>query len=77
MSKKESTAIISRLMLFVHSRTWGRMYTRKASDDHRPRIIILAVEMSFMKSAMAAPDRIDLLPISWGSNPKVALPPKE
>jgi hypothetical protein len=30
-----------------------------ASEDHRPRIIILADEMSLMKSAMA-PDRIDL-----------------
>lgn len=63
-------------MLFVHSRICGRMYTRKASDDHRPSIIILDGEWLFMKSAIAAPDRRDRLPICSGEKPKVEVPPK-
>jgi hypothetical protein len=43
------------------------MYTKKASDDQRPRIIILAVDISLVNSAMlAAPDRTGLFPISGG-----------
>jgi hypothetical protein len=38
--------------------------------------MILAVEMSLMKSAMAAPERTDLIPISWGSKAKVWLAAK-
>jgi hypothetical protein len=62
-------------MAFVHSRTWGRMYTRKASDTQRPKIIILAGEWLAKKSDMAAPDRIDLLPMSAGPKPNSSLPP--
>lgn len=51
------------------------MYTRKASEDHRPRIMMRAVEVFFRKRAMAAPDLRDRLPISDGSNPKVSFPP--
>ena len=53
-------------MQLVHSRTWGRIYTRKASDDQRPRIMIFAVEWFMRKRAMAAPDLRDRLPISEG-----------
>ena len=63
-SKKESTDVISRLMLLVHSSACGRMQARKASDDHLPSVIVFAVEMSLMNRAMAAPERMDLFPIS-------------
>ena len=63
-SRKESNRIISMDMELVHSRTCGRMYTRKASEDHRPRIMIFAALWSIRKSAMAAPERIDRFPIS-------------
>jgi hypothetical protein len=46
---------------------------RKASEDHRPRITIRSVEYSIRKSAMAAPDRRDFVPISVASKPNVAL----
>ena len=55
---------MSQDMLCVHSRTWGRMYTRNASEDQRPRIMIFAGEWSIRKRDMAAPERMDLLPIS-------------
>ncbi len=51
-------------MLFVHSRTCGRMQTKKASDDQRPRIMILAGEWSIGNRDTAAPERRDLFPIS-------------
>jgi hypothetical protein len=62
-------------MAFVHSRTWGRMYTKNASDTQRPKIMILAGEWLARKRAMAAPDRIDLLPMSAGRKPNSFLPP--
>jgi hypothetical protein len=65
-SRKESNRIMSRDMELVHSSTCGRMYTRKASEDQRPRIMILAELWSIRKRAMAAPERIDRFPISWG-----------
>jgi hypothetical protein len=38
---------------------------------------MIRVEETFWrKRAMAAPDRMDLFPMSAGSNPKVVLPPK-
>jgi len=37
--------------------------------------MILAVEWSLRKRAIAAPDRIDLFPISLASNPKTDFPP--
>jgi hypothetical protein len=46
---------------------------RKASEDHLPRIMIWAV--SIRKSAMAAPDRKDCVPILVASKPKVTLLP--
>jgi hypothetical protein len=45
----------------------GRMYTRKASDDHLPNIIILATEWFIRKRPIAAPDLRDLVPISSAS----------
>jgi hypothetical protein len=47
----------------------------KASDDHRPRIIIRATEWSMRKRDIAAPERSDLLPMSEGRKPKVVSPP--
>jgi hypothetical protein len=55
---------VSHDMLFLHSRTCGRMQTKKASDDQRPRIMILAGERSTRNGDMAAPERRDLFPIS-------------
>ena len=39
------------------------MWTRKASLDHLPRILILSGWWSLINKAIAAPLRIDLLPI--------------
>jgi hypothetical protein len=76
MSVKESIAIMLLLMLFVHSRTWGRIKTRNASKSHRPRIMIRELDVFCRNSSIVAPDQIDLFPILCGSNPKVAFPPK-
>jgi hypothetical protein len=51
-------------MLFVYSRTCGRMQTKKASDDQRLRIMIFAGEWSIRNRDIAAPDLRDLFPIS-------------
>jgi hypothetical protein len=40
------------------------MYARKASEDQRPRIIILWTGSFARKSAIAAPDRREWEPIS-------------
>jgi hypothetical protein len=40
-SKNKSRCVMKHDMLFVHSRTCGQMQTKKASDDQRPRIIVL------------------------------------
>jgi hypothetical protein len=45
-------------------------------DDQQLKIMILAVEMSCRKSAIAAPERIDQFPILCGSKPKVDVPPQ-
>ena len=74
-SRNELFAIMSDDMLLVHSRTCGRMYTRKASDDHRPRIMILWTGWFIKKSDMAAPDRSDFVPMSSASNPNTFFPP--
>ena len=55
---------ISRLMLLVDSSTWGRMQCRNASEDHRPRIMILAVDWFITKREFAASDLMNLVPIS-------------
>ena len=75
MSWKFSKLIMSEDMLLVHSSTCGRMYTRKASDFHRPRIMIFAVEWLFRKRDMAAPERVLLFPISDGAKPNLRFPP--
>ena len=49
---------------------FGRMYWRKASEDHRPKIIILLGSTLAMKSAMAAPDRMECDPIASAVYPK-------
>lgn len=55
---------MSVLMPEVHSWTCGLMYVRNASDDHRPRIIILCTDSSARNNAMAAPDRREWEPMS-------------
>ena len=47
----------------VHSITCGRMYRRKAADDHLPRIMIFKTEVWARKSAIAAPERREWVPI--------------
>jgi hypothetical protein len=64
-------------MLSVHSSTWGRMYTKNASDDQRPSIMILWTEWSVRKRDIAAPDRRDFVPMSLALNPKVFSPPSK
>ena len=75
MSWKFSKLIMSEDMLLVHSRTCGRMYTRKASDSHRPRIAIFVVEWLFKKRDMAASEHVLLFPISDGAKPNFCVPP--
>jgi hypothetical protein len=53
-------------MLLVHSRTCGGIQTKKASEDQRPRIIIVAGEWSMRKRDIVAPDGRDLFPIFRG-----------
>ena len=76
-SKKELFLIMSALMLFVHSRTCGLIYTRNASDDHLPRISIFETGWFLIRNSpiLAAPDRIDRVPISFAENPNAASPP--
>ena len=59
-------------MLFVHSITWGRIYTKKAWDNHRPISLILSVEWFARNNPMAAPDRMVLVPMSLPSYPKTS-----
>ena len=59
---------ISLAIRSVHSRTWGRMYYRNALLFHLPSITILSSLWFFMKRAIAAPDQMDLVPKSFGSN---------
>ena len=75
MPWKFSKLIMSDDMLLVHLSTCGRIYTRKASDSRRPRIMIFAVEWLFKKRDMAAPERVLLFPISNGAKPNLRLPP--
>ena len=56
---KLSNLVMSALMLWVHSRTWGRMYTKKASEDHLPRIMMRAGLWFIRNRAMAAPERTE------------------
>ena len=50
------------------------MYLRKASLDHRPIIMIEKVGTSARYIAMAAPDRIECVPISFPVNPNLSTP---
>ena len=61
---------MSWLMLDVHWMILGRMYWRKASEDHRPNIMMRLGSTLAMKSAMAAPDRMECDPISSDLYPK-------
>ena len=44
ISRNDSLRVMSVLMLLVHSRTWGRMYSMNALDFQRPRIMIRLLE---------------------------------
>jgi hypothetical protein len=44
VSKNDSLRVMSVLILLVHSRTWGQMYSMNALDFQRPRIMILSLE---------------------------------
>jgi hypothetical protein len=68
-SANERRQIMSPVMLFVHSITCGRMHARKACDDQRPMSTILSIEWFSRNKPMAAPDRMDLVPMSVESNP--------
>ena len=49
----------------------------KALEDHQSSIIILTMEWSMRKRDMAAPECMDLLLMSRGSDPKVVAPPNK
>ena len=70
--RKSWVVSISFAIPAVHSRTWGRMYLMKADELHLPKIIILATEQSARKRDMAAPERMECVPISIGLYPKDA-----
>lgn len=54
----------------AHSRTWGQMHDKKARLFHLPSIIIFLSEFPLCREgAIAAPDRIDLVPNSSGAIP--------
>lgn len=62
-------------LIDVHSRTCGLVYTRKASLDHLPKILILSTEWSIRNKAIAVIDLIDLVPMSEGPNLNLSFPP--
>ena len=74
-SSKWSKLIIESDMLSVHSSVCALMYLRNAKLFHRPSSMILVGCFLVRKSAMAAPERIDLFPISFASNPNSSRPP--
>ena len=51
------------------------MYTRNASDDQRPKSMILWTGWFMRNSPIAAPDRMDFVPISSELYPNVFFPP--
>jgi hypothetical protein len=74
---KKSWQIMSPLTLLVHRMPWGQMQqTRKAWDNHQPISIILSLRWFARKNPMAAPDQMDLVPMSFASCPKTFLPPR-
>ena len=75
VGKGVMTNHVSRLILFVHSITWGRMLARKVCDSQRPINIILLGECFARNKPMAAPNRIDFVLMSILSNPKASFPP--
>ena len=48
--------------------------TKKASEDHRPKIIILWRGWSLRNNAMAPPEHREWVPMSDGAKPNVVLP---
>ena len=57
---------------------WSNIIQKGREESHRPMIIMWSAEWFMRNRAMAAPDQIDLVPISFASNPpKVGRPPKK
>ena len=59
----------------AHSIVWGRIYFKKAELLHLPSSIILLSEWPpWIANAMAAPERMDLVPSSSGLTPYLLSP---
>lgn len=63
-------AIMEVLRPVVHWLTWGRMYTKNASDDHRPTSIIFGVLTLDRNRDIAAPDLRECDPTSLAWYPR-------
>ena len=74
-SVKLSKDIRSSDMLLVHSKVCALIYFKKVRLFHLPRIMILVGSLFVMNSPMAAPDLIDLFPMSSGWKPNSDVPP--
>ncbi len=74
-SRKSSVRSIVGLREDVHSSICGRRYWRKAVERQRPSNMMLAGGCPAKKSAMAAPDRSERVPMLALAKPKVGLPP--
>ena len=72
--KKFSFRSIREETLCENCSTCFCMYRRKASEDQRPIIMIENVGTSSRYIAIAAPDRMECVPMSSGLKPSLASP---
>ena len=74
MVKKVSHFIILRDIPLLNSNTCLLIYFRNASEDQRPTNMIMKTGVSSRNIAIAAAERLEWVPMSLGSKPRVSFP---